>query len=213
MASAELVYSDPFGTGNRPYLALQLTGLNGQTGSVTGLVDSGADCTQLPIGYASLMGFTGGDLRQIDVGTAGAVTQAFEATVPCAAFVIGLQAVVFDLMPIFSPASSYVLWGRAATSCRYSMSPSARSAKHSLSTGDEWPIATNSTGAASLHPPAHEDGALRLSVGHVSWSDIPCSPIRPCYLADLPHSVRRSAVIAVGAHHLSKNAEPSFKVR
>ena len=112
MSSADLAYTDPFGTGGRPYLALHLTGLGGQSGAVTGLIDSGADLTQLPHGYASLMGYTRAQLRQIDVGTAGSVAQAFEATVPCAAYVIGLPEVPFQLLPIFSPAATYVLWGR-----------------------------------------------------------------------------------------------------
>lgn len=46
----------------RPYLVLSVTGVNGQTGLVAGLIDSGADNTVLPAGYAPLMGYTGDSL-------------------------------------------------------------------------------------------------------------------------------------------------------
>jgi hypothetical protein len=46
----------------RPYLVLSVTGINGQTGLVAGLIDSGADNTVFPAGYAPLMGYTGESL-------------------------------------------------------------------------------------------------------------------------------------------------------
>jgi hypothetical protein len=111
LPSATLAYRDPFNTGNRPYLALRLTGINGASGRVTGLIDSGADITQLPLGYASLMGYDGTTLEPMTVGTAAAPTQVLRATRPCAAYLLGLPEVQLSLLPVFS-ASPYVLWGR-----------------------------------------------------------------------------------------------------
>jgi hypothetical protein len=112
VASAKLAYTDPFQTGARPYVVLQLTGLNGRGGPVIGLIDSGADMTQLPIGYASLMGYGADQLEQITIGTAGSAAEAFRAKVPCTAVVVGIPQVSIDLKPVFSASSSYVLWGR-----------------------------------------------------------------------------------------------------
>jgi len=111
--SAQLPYTNPFSTGSRPYLTLMLIGINQQRGNVIGLVDSGADTTQLPLGYASLMGYDQTTLSTSQIGTAGAVTQVFQAKQPCEAFVVGLAGVVFKLAPVFSPSSPYVLWGRS----------------------------------------------------------------------------------------------------
>jgi len=44
----------------RPFLVLMVAGPGGAKGSIAGLIDSGADGTVLPAGYASLMGYIGG---------------------------------------------------------------------------------------------------------------------------------------------------------
>jgi hypothetical protein len=111
MGSVTLVYSNPFQGGDRPYLALEVTGINGQSGSVIGLLDSGADMTQLPIGFASLMGYDQATLQPISIGTAGAPAQALRATKPCRAIIPGLPAAPVDLLPVYSP-SPFALWGR-----------------------------------------------------------------------------------------------------
>ncbi len=70
MPSIQLKYSDPFGSGARPYLAFRVTGPNGQSGPITGLLDSGADTTALPAGFAALMGYKTDQLKRVEVGTA-----------------------------------------------------------------------------------------------------------------------------------------------
>jgi len=45
--------------GARPYLFLHVTGLNGRDRVIPGLVDSGADSSVLPAGYAPILGYTG----------------------------------------------------------------------------------------------------------------------------------------------------------
>lgn len=111
MPIATLNYSSPFGTGNRPYLAINMVGINGSSGHIVGLVDSGADITQLPVGYASLMGYDAPKLEPINVGTAGAIAQALRAKEPCTGQVIGIPDVMVDFSPVFS-SSPFVLWGR-----------------------------------------------------------------------------------------------------
>lgn len=111
MPTAALAYSDPFGSGPRPYLALDVTGINSNHGPIVGLIDSGADTTLLPVGYAPLMGYGQGSLRPTTIGTAGAPAQGFQATQPCTAEVIGIPGVAITLLPVFL-ASNTPLWGR-----------------------------------------------------------------------------------------------------
>jgi hypothetical protein len=113
--TARLPYSDPFGSGHRPYLGVHLDGVNGRGGDVVGLLDTGADSTALPIGFASLMGYGPATLRAITVGTASAPASAFQATQPCTANVLGITtAAPLTLQPVFVfGASASVLWGRS----------------------------------------------------------------------------------------------------
>ena len=112
MPSASLVYTDPFGTGMRPYLVLHLTGINGAHGDVVGLIDSGADITQLPMGFASLMGYTAAELEPLTVGTAGNPTSVLRAKQACTGIVPGLPQVECTMLPAFCASSPFVLWGR-----------------------------------------------------------------------------------------------------
>lgn len=65
MAVHTLPYRDVFSNGARPYLALHVPGLNGAAGDIPGLIDSGADKTSLPSGFASLMGYTAAELEPV----------------------------------------------------------------------------------------------------------------------------------------------------
>jgi len=130
--STTLTYSDPFGTGARPYLSLHLTGINGTSGNVVGLIDSGADMTQLPLGYASLMGYDNQTLEMTPVGTAGALTYVSKATVPCGGFVVGLADVTVDLLPVFSASSPFVLWGRTDFMARFGVHFDERNRRFTL---------------------------------------------------------------------------------
>jgi hypothetical protein len=112
--TARLPYSDPFGNGVRPYLVVHLTGPNGRSGNVVGLLDTGADSTALPIGFASLMGYGPAMLTSTTVGTAGAPAQAFHANQPCTAEIPGMTTAPLNLRPVFVfGASASVLWGRS----------------------------------------------------------------------------------------------------
>jgi hypothetical protein len=111
--SIELNYSDPFGNGSRPYLAFDVTGINGESGRIMGLLDSGADTTALPAGYAALMGYQAAQLERIEVGTATGSGHGWRALQPCTATVVGATppALTLSLHPTFVETAS-PLWGR-----------------------------------------------------------------------------------------------------
>ena len=111
MPSTTLAYSSPFGDGLRPYLVLTFTGVNGASGNVVGLLDTGADTTALPEGYAALMGYQASQLERREVGTAGGLGYGWQALVPCTASVVGIPALTLNLMPMFI-SSPTPLWGR-----------------------------------------------------------------------------------------------------
>jgi hypothetical protein len=110
-----LPYRNAFGNGFRPYLGLHVTGPNGQSGPIVGLVDSGADKTSLPAGFATLMGYTGQDLEPDTMGVAdGTTTPVWNAKKPASAYVVGLPDPVFELYPTFVQGNNVTpLWGRA----------------------------------------------------------------------------------------------------
>ncbi len=108
-----------------------MTGINGASGNVTGLIDTGADITQLPVGFASLMGYDASTLESIPIGTAGAVTQVLRAKKPCQGYVVGVPSVVMDFLPVFS-ASPYVLWGRTDFMAAFGVSVDERSQEFTI---------------------------------------------------------------------------------
>jgi hypothetical protein len=96
----------------RPYLVLSVTGINGQTGLVAGLIDSGADNTVLPAGYAPLMGYTGESLVTVQGTQVGGSVTLRNATKPSKAFVPEIPEIVFDINPCFVHGCQTPLWGR-----------------------------------------------------------------------------------------------------
>jgi hypothetical protein len=92
---------------------MHLTGVNGTSGQIVGLLDSGADTTALPTGYANLMGYAASQLQRTEVGTAKGVGYGWRATVPCVATVAGATPPVLtvSLLPIFIESAT-PLWGR-----------------------------------------------------------------------------------------------------
>lgn len=115
MADTLLVAYRDFGWGGaRPYLVLHVTGIKGRSGLVIpGLLDSGADSTVLPAGYAPLMGYTGEDLvTEQGTQVAGSVTLR-TAVQPSQAYIPEMPHVVFDIKPRFVQGCQNALWGRA----------------------------------------------------------------------------------------------------
>ncbi|MGI9183770.1 MAG: hypothetical protein ACR2GZ_02220 [Solirubrobacteraceae bacterium] len=102
-----------FGQGGaRPYLVMRVTGINGKTGIVWGLVDSGADRTSMPFGFASLMGYTPADLTlELGTGAGGAITM-YVSHKQSTAVVPEIPAVSVAFEPIFIQGGKTVLWGR-----------------------------------------------------------------------------------------------------
>jgi hypothetical protein len=82
-----IAYRDFGWGGARPYLVLHVTGINGQSGLIPGLLDSGADNTVLPAGYAPLMGYTGDDLVTMQGTQVGGSITLRNATQPSRAYV------------------------------------------------------------------------------------------------------------------------------
>jgi Retroviral aspartyl protease len=96
----------------RPILILHVTGPRGAKGDIAGLIDSGADGTVLPAGYAPLMGYTPADIAvQQGAGVGGSVIM-HQATTPSQAFVPEIPDLVFDLNPSFVQGCQIALWGR-----------------------------------------------------------------------------------------------------
>jgi hypothetical protein len=109
--SATLDYSNPFGDGLRPYLVLQLVGINGASGPVVGLLDTGADRTALPEGYLALMGYQPAQVERVKVGTASGPGWGWRARMPCSASLVGAPDLSWQLMPTFIKSAT-PLWGR-----------------------------------------------------------------------------------------------------
>jgi hypothetical protein len=107
-----IAYRD-FGQGGaRPYLVMQVTGINGRSGRVWGLVDSGADRTSMPFGFASLMGYGVSDLTlEQGVGAGGAFTT-YVAHASSTAVVPEIPAHPVTFEPLFIQGSRTILWGR-----------------------------------------------------------------------------------------------------
>jgi len=133
MPSVELGYTNPFGHGFRPYLILELTGINQASGSVIGLLDTGADTTALPQGYATLMGYETAQLDRIEVGTAAGAAYGWKAMTPCTASVPGAASVLStQLMPTFI-SSATPLWGRGDVMRMFALTIEDRAQRFTLS--------------------------------------------------------------------------------
>jgi hypothetical protein len=130
--STTLAYSDPFGNGLRPYLVLAFTGINGTSGNIVGLLDTGADSTALPTGYAALMGYGPDQLERREIGTAAGLAYCWQAMVPCSASVVGAPALETDLSPTFV-ASATPLWGRGDIMRLFALTIEDRSQQFTLS--------------------------------------------------------------------------------
>jgi len=110
----------------RPYLLLTLVGLKpGQETMISGLVDTGADRSVLPIDYAEELGYTVDDLAPVEVGQVEGSASAWLAQKPCGAIVDGIPELEFEISPLFV-ASLNALWGRADLMTAYTVSVSEK---------------------------------------------------------------------------------------
>lgn len=110
----------------RPYLLLTLRGL--KTGGevvISGLVDTGADRSVLPVDYAAELGYTVEDLAPVEVGQVEGSASAWLAQKPCKAFVDGIPEIEFEIAPLFI-AGLNVLWGRADLMMSFTVSVSEK---------------------------------------------------------------------------------------
>lgn len=107
-----IAYRD-FGQGGaRPYLVMELHGLNGKTGTVWGLVDSGSDRTSLPFEFASLMNYTPRDLEQGQGVSAAGTMVTYLGRKPCTVVVPEIPSVKVSFQPLFIQGARTILWGR-----------------------------------------------------------------------------------------------------
>jgi hypothetical protein len=112
MTDLTVAYRD-LGLGElRPFLVLTVTGPGGAKGPIAGLIDSGADGTVLPAGYASLMGYMAADLIAGQGTQVGGSVTMWQATKPSQAFIPEIPGHVFDINPCFVHGCQTALWGR-----------------------------------------------------------------------------------------------------
>ena len=112
MAELIVAYRD-LGLGEpRPFLVLSVTGPAGAKGPIPGLIDTGADGTVLPAGYAPLMGYSPADIKaQQGAGVGGSVTM-HQATRPSKAAIPEVPGFEFEIHPCFVDGCQIALWGR-----------------------------------------------------------------------------------------------------
>lgn len=116
----------------RPYLLLTLIGLKpGSEIMISGLVDTGADRSVLPIDYAEELGYTVDDLAPVEVGQVEGSASAWLAQQPCGAIVDGIPELEFEITPLFV-ASLNALWGRADLMMAYTISVSEKNRELTL---------------------------------------------------------------------------------
>jgi hypothetical protein len=113
----ELVLSVPYrpfveDESARPYLDILVTGINGESGIISGLIDSGADDTSLPYGYAALMGYDESNLVPEEFGQVAGDFTAQRATVPSYMVVPQIPDLRIEFYPAFIEDSEIAIWGR-----------------------------------------------------------------------------------------------------
>ncbi len=98
--------------GARPYLFLHVTGVSGQGRMIPGLIDSGADSSVLPAGYAPLLGYGRADLDRLEGSQVGGSVTLLRATQPSRAYVPEFPDLPFEMSPFFVHGCQHALWGR-----------------------------------------------------------------------------------------------------
>lgn len=75
-------------------------------------MDSGADNTSLPLGFAALMGYDGATLRRQDGQGAGGTINTWVAQQSSQAEVPGWDGSGYEILPTFLEGGQMALWGR-----------------------------------------------------------------------------------------------------
>jgi len=99
--------------GARPYVFLHVTGLDGVGRMIPGLIDSGADSTVLPAGYAPLLGYSRSGLERVEGSQVGGSVTLLYAKRASSAYVPEFPERVFEMAPFFVHGCQHALWGRA----------------------------------------------------------------------------------------------------
>lgn len=119
----------------RPYLLLTVFGLKPDCQvMISGLVDTGADRSVLPVDYAEELGYTVADLAAVEVGQVDGSASAWLAQKPCKASVDGIPDLEFEIAPLFV-AGLNVLWGRADLMMNFTVSVSEKRKELTLQPG------------------------------------------------------------------------------
>ncbi len=92
---------------------MMVTGTNGQGSPVLGIVDSGADSTCFPYGYASLMGYDPSTLNPQTTGHAAGTALTYLGTMPASMVLPELPSLTVEFYPRFCEGLQFALWGRA----------------------------------------------------------------------------------------------------
>lgn len=132
--SRDVVVSYSYGSDEklRPYLWLILTGPRAaEEILISGLADTGADRSVLPIEYAEELGYKIDDLAPVELGQVDGLVSAWEARIPCVAYVDGVSDVKFEIKPLFA-ANLDALWGRADLMMTYRVCVSERNQELTL---------------------------------------------------------------------------------
>ena len=126
-----------FGLGGvRPYLVLHVTGINGKAGLIPGLIDSGADSTVLPAGYAPLMGYAPADLDTVQGVQVGGSVTLRNAKRSSEAYVPEISDLVFPVKPCFVQGCQIALWGRSDLMQHFDITIMDRNQQFSLTRND-----------------------------------------------------------------------------